>query len=64
MPGVPVAMILSAGLFGVGHLYQESKRAIMMGIYGWLLGWLAQQKKSIHPGIFAHGWQDSFGRGH
>ena len=54
-----VAMCLSAALFGTGHLYQGGKRAILMGVFGLLFGYLAQQKKSLRPGILAHCWQDS-----
>jgi uncharacterized protein len=54
-----VAMCLSAGLFGVGHLYQGGKHAILMGVFGLLLGYLAERKKSLRPGILAHCWQDA-----
>jgi membrane protease YdiL (CAAX protease family) len=52
-------MILSAALFGAGHVYQGWGRAFMMGVFGWLLGWLAQRKKSLRPGILAHCWLDA-----
>lgn len=54
-----VAMCLSAALFGSGHLYQGGKRAILMGVFGLLLGYLAEKKKSLRPGILTHCWQDS-----
>jgi|SRR5579859_547482 len=54
-----VAMCLSAAMFGTGHLYQGGKRAILMGVFGLLLGYLAKQRKSLRPGILAHCWQDS-----
>lgn len=54
-----VAMCLSAALFGCGHIYQGGKRAILMGVFGLLLGYLAQKKKSLRPGILTHCWQDS-----
>jgi len=56
---VPGSMFLSAVLFGFGHIYQGWKRAIMMGTYGWMLGWLAKRQNSLRPGILAHSWQDS-----
>jgi uncharacterized protein len=56
---VGLSMGLSAILFGLGHLYQGGRRAFVMGIYGWMLGWLAQRKKSLRPGMLAHSWQDS-----
>ena len=54
-----VAMYLSAALFGAGHLYQGGKRAITMGVFGLHLGYLAERRKSLRPGILAHCWQDA-----
>jgi uncharacterized protein len=55
---VPVGILISAGLFGAGHVYQGAKPVVLAGAFGVLLGILAQWRKSLRPGMVAHTWQD------
>jgi hypothetical protein len=46
--------------FGLAHGYY-GKVMVAIVIYGWLLGLLADWRKSLRPGILAHGLQDILG---
>lgn len=54
-----VGVIISAVLFGAGHIYQGAKRAIVIAVFGAMFGILAAMRHSLKPGMMAHGWQDS-----
>jgi CAAX protease family protein len=55
-----VAVILQAVVFGLAHgFYGKAMLAVML--QGWLLGLLASWRKSLRPGMLAHGLQDSIG---
>jgi membrane protease YdiL (CAAX protease family) len=56
---LPVGVVLSAAIFGAGHIYQNGKQAILIGVYGVLFGVLAALRRSTKPGMMAHAWQDS-----
>ncbi len=56
---VPAGLILSALVFGFGHIYQGFKQAVLIAVYGALFGVLAALRRDIKPGIVAHAWQDS-----
>lgn len=53
-------IILSAGIFSVGHLYEGVSKAIVIGVFGMLLGILAHMRRSLSPGMIAHTWHDVF----
>lgn len=53
-----LGVILSAILFCAGHAYQGWLLAVQVGILGLMLGILAAWRKSLRPGIIAHGMQD------
>ena len=53
------AVVLQAIVFGVGHMYQGAKGAIIITVYGALFGVLAVWRKSLRPGIIQHAGQDS-----
>ncbi len=53
-----VGVILSAVVFCVGHAYQGWFLAVQVGILGLMLGILAAWRKSLRPGMLAHGMQD------
>jgi membrane protease YdiL (CAAX protease family) len=54
------AVLLQGIVFGLGHgFYGKAMVAIM--VHGWLLGMLAHWRKSLLPGMLAHGLQDSIG---
>jgi len=56
---LPLGMILSAVLFGLGHGYQGRTSQIVLGAYGLLFGILAENRKSLRPGMMAHAWHDT-----
>ncbi len=56
---IPGGILLSAAVFGAGHIYQGGKHAIVIGVYGVLFGILAEMRKSLRPGIMVHAWHDA-----
>jgi len=52
------AVLLQAIVFGVPHVYQGTRLAAMVCIYGMLFGVLAHWRHSLRPGILAHAWSD------
>lgn len=57
---IPAGLLLSAAVFGAGHIYQGSKSAVVIAVYGALFGILAETRKSLRPGMMAHAWHDGF----
>lgn len=55
-----VAVFLQGVVFGLSHGYYGRAMVVVM-VYGWLLGSLAYWRKSLRPGMLAHGLQDSIG---
>lgn len=55
-----VGVVLSAALFGAGHIYQGGRATIVIGVYGLLFGILAEARKNLRPGMMVHAWHDSF----
>jgi membrane protease YdiL (CAAX protease family) len=53
-----LGVIVSAVLFTLGHAYQGWFLASQVGLLGLMLGILAAWRKSLRPGIIAHGAQD------
>lgn len=53
-------VVLQGVAFGLAHGYYR-KVMVAVVIYGWLLGLLADWRKSLRPGILAHGLQDALG---
>lgn len=56
---IPAGVLLSAAVFGAGHLYQGSKQAIVIAVYGVLFGILAEMRKSLRPGMMTHALHDT-----
>ncbi len=54
-----VGVLLSAVLFGAGHIYQGAKATIVIGVYGLLFGILAEARQNLRPGIITHAWHDA-----
>jgi uncharacterized protein len=55
-----IAVILQGTAFGLAHgFYGKAMLAVML--QGWLLGLLANWRKSLRPGMLAHVLQDSIG---
>jgi hypothetical protein len=57
---VPLGIVLSAAVFTIGHLYEGMLSALVIGVFGILLGTLAHVRRSLAPGMIAHAWQDIF----
>jgi membrane protease YdiL (CAAX protease family) len=55
----PVGVILSAVLFGAGHVYQGAKATVVIGVYGLMFGILAEVRQNLRPGILTHAWHDA-----
>jgi len=54
------AVILQGVVFGLAHGYYHLAMIVVM-VQGWLLGLLAYWRKSLRPGMLAHGLQDAIG---
>jgi membrane protease YdiL (CAAX protease family) len=55
-----VGLVGSALVFGAGHGYEGIRRMILIFVFGTMFGVLALWRKSLRPGMMAHGWHDSF----
>ncbi len=53
-------LLFQAVLFGISHGYQGVRSVITIMILGLLYGSLALWRKSLRPGIIAHGWSDIY----
>jgi uncharacterized protein len=58
---LPAAILLQSLIFGVGHIYQGWKPALVTAIYGLLFGLLAAWRRSVIPGAIAHAITDILG---
>lgn len=56
---VAAGVVLSAIVFGAGHLYEGWERMIIIGVLGAILGTVSVLRKSLRPAIIAHTWQDA-----
>jgi len=54
------AVVLQGIVFGLAHGYYHQAMVVIM-VQGWLLGLLACWRKSLRPGMLAHGLQDAIG---
>jgi len=54
------AVVLQGVVFGLAHGYYHKVMVVVM-VQGWLLGLLAYWRKSLRPGMLAHGSQDAIG---
>jgi uncharacterized protein len=56
------ASVLAQGIiFGAAHAYQGWKYMVPIALLGCMLGWLAQWRRSLLPGMLAHSIQDMIG---
>ena len=55
----PVGVVLSAAVFGAGHIYQGARATVLIGVFGLMFGILAESRKSLRPGIMTHAWHDA-----
>jgi membrane protease YdiL (CAAX protease family) len=54
-----VGLLISAILFGAGHIYQGGRQAIVIVVFGALFGTLTLICRSLKPGMIAHSFQDA-----
>lgn len=55
-----VVGIIGAGIiFGLAHGYQGGRNMVVIAVFGIFFGILAYSRKSLRPGMIAHGMQDS-----
>jgi membrane protease YdiL (CAAX protease family) len=60
--GSPViGMVLQGLAFGLAHGYQGWRMMTVIMVFGWMFGALALWRRSLLPGMLAHGIQDSAG---
>lgn len=52
-------LVLQAIIFGLGHGYQGGRLMLVVTVYGLLFGGLAMWRRSLRPGMMAHGLQDA-----
>jgi membrane protease YdiL (CAAX protease family) len=58
---IPAGILLSAAVFGLGHIYQGVRSTLVITVYGLLFGILAQWRSSMRPGMIAHALNDAVG---
>ena len=58
---LPTALVLQAFIFGIGHIYQGWKAAVITALYGLIFGLVAAWRRSIIPGAIAHAVIDVMG---
>ena len=56
---IPAGIFLSACIFGLAHVYQGGKPAIVIGVFGLMFGILAQERRSVRPGMITHAIHDT-----
>jgi membrane protease YdiL (CAAX protease family) len=54
-----VGIIASGIIFGLAHGYQGARNMVVIAVFGVFFGILAYLRKSLRPGMIAHGLQDS-----
>ena len=55
-----LAIFIQAALFGIGHVYQNAKAAVVVAVLALLYGALATWRRSLRPGMLSHAWSDVF----
>ena len=56
---LPAGILISAAAFGAVHVYQGWSRATVIAISAILFGVVAHWRRTVRPGMFAHGLQDA-----
>ena len=54
----PVAVIVTAVVFGAAHGYQGVRGIFLISVFGSLFGILTLLRKNLLPGMIAHSWHD------
>ena len=61
MKNATAGLIAQGILFGAAHAYQGPKLMLTIVVLGCMLGWLAQWRQSLRPGMLSHFLQDAIG---
>ena len=54
-------LVAQGVIFGTAHAYQGPKLMLIIAILGCMMGWLAQWRQSLRPGMLSHFLQDAIG---
>lgn len=54
-------IVLQGIVFGAAHGYQGWKYMLLIAVYGIMFGLMASWRRSLRPGMIAHGVQDTLG---
>jgi len=57
----PAGVLAQGSIFGAAHAYQGWKYMVVIAALGVMLGWLAQWRRSLLPGMMFHFIQDTLG---
>jgi membrane protease YdiL (CAAX protease family) len=55
---VPIAVAVTAVIFGAAHGYQGLRGIVLISAYGGLFGCITLLRKNLFPGMLAHAWHD------
>ena len=55
---VPIAVAVTAVIFGAAHGYQGLRGIVLISAYGGLFGGITLLRKNLFPGMLAHAWHD------
>jgi hypothetical protein len=55
---IPPGVIFSALIFGAAHAYEGTAGVIQIAIFGGLFSGITLLRRSLLPGMIAHGWHD------
>jgi membrane protease YdiL (CAAX protease family) len=61
LKNVTAAVVIQGIIFGAAHAYQGPKLMLTIAVLGSLMGWLAQWRKNLRPGMLSHFLQDAIG---
>jgi len=55
-----IGIVGQAAVFGGSHMYEGIQRVIIIAVWGIMFGVLAHFRRSLRPGMMAHGFHDFF----
>ena len=55
---VPIAVVVTAVIFGAAHGYQGVRGILLISVFGILFGSITLLRKNLFPGMLAHSWHD------
>ena len=61
LKSVTAGLLAQGIIFGAAHAYQGPKLMFTITVLGCMMGWLAQWRQSLRPGMLSHFLQDAIG---